>query len=79
MRNLMIPMALFAGLALGSSAFAATTPTAQPAAKPAAMASAVTTKAAANAKQQACSKTWQSQKTHAGTRKNFMRTCVAKG
>lgn len=79
MRNLMIPMALVAGLAFGSTAFAAVTSTSHPTAKPAATAPAATTKSAANEKQQACSKTWQGQKHHVGARKDFMRSCVAKG
>lgn len=79
MRNLMIPMALVAGLALGSTAFAATSPTSPAAAKPAATAPAATTRTSTNEKRQACYKTWQSQKAHVGARKAFMQACVAKG
>ncbi|TAJ68709.1 MAG: hypothetical protein EPO51_24515 [Phenylobacterium sp.] len=81
MRNVMIPMALVASIALGSTAFATPQPAA---AKPVPMASAAATKAApgktaVNGKQQACAKTWQGQKKHAGTRAAFMKSCVAKG
>lgn len=80
MPNVMIPMALVASIALGSTAFATT----QPAAKPVPTASAAATKAApgktaVNGKQQACAKTWQGQKKHTGTRAAFMKSCVAKG
>lgn len=64
MRNLIVPAALAASLALGSAAFAAT---------PQAHA------APHVGKQQACETTWKAQKSHTGTRAAFMKACIAKG
>ena len=71
MRNFIAPAALVLSLALGSAAFAATP---APAAKPAAMA-----KADTHAKTTACEQAWKSQKSHTGTERAFVKSCVAKG
>lgn len=80
MRNLLISLILVvSSLSVGSMAFAAAPPTNHSTAKPATTAQGPTAKPASGEKQQACNKTWQSQKKHIGARKAFMQACVAKG
>jgi len=84
MRTLLVPAVLAAGLALGSSAFAATAAP-RPATATASPKSAASHGVAAKAqvahqgKQQACEANWKGQKTHNGTHGAFMKACVAKG
>ncbi|MBX3482729.1 hypothetical protein [Phenylobacterium sp.] len=72
MRNVLVPAALAASLALGPTAFAAA-----PAPKPAP--AAARTAAPHGGKQQACEAAWTAQKSHTGTRAAFMKACVSKG
>jgi hypothetical protein len=74
MRNLIVPAALMASLALGSAAFAAT-----PAAATKPAAAAHMSKTDKHAKTAACEQSWKDQKTHSGSEKDFVKSCVAKG
>ena len=73
MRNLVAPAVLALSLTIGSAAFAAAPASAPVKAAPAA------TKTSAPAKQAACEKSWNSQKTHTGDKAAFVKACVAKG
>jgi hypothetical protein len=66
------PLLLIAGLAIASAAGAATPPASAPKAKPAEA-------SAAAAKRTSCEADWKAQAHHQGSKKTFIKACVAKG